>query len=165
MGQSQRQVCKSKWSYWNRRTAVVQSGASPQPPDGGFGQAAGLLSGTCLPGRHGQPRTSQPGCPLWDPALEQGTAGAVITQGCVWPVPLLLGVWHPQVAHVAPQSRGDDATFGMGNDMLGVGSLLALLLQFLFTPFTLYNPKITPKFPNSLWVALLSDFTVQSSLG
>lgn len=48
----------------------------------------------------------------------------------------------------------------MGNDTLGVGSLLALLLQFLFFPFTLYNPKITPKFLNPLWVSLLSDFTL-----
>ena len=87
MGQSRRQVCKSKWCYWNRTAAMVRYRASPQSPQSGFGQAAGLLSRTCLPGRHRQPRTSHPGCPLWGPALEQGTAGAVITQGCVWPGP------------------------------------------------------------------------------
>ena len=64
-----------------------------------------------------------------------------------------------------PAELGDSAAFGVGNDTLRVGSPLALLLQFHFIPVTHYNAKITQKFLNPLWASLLSDFTLQSSLG
>lgn len=101
------------------------------------------------------------------PALEQGTAGAVITQSCLWPVPeqplcLSLGTTSTG-ASCGPTEPGPWATFGMGNYMLGVRSLLALLLLIFLHPF--YNLKIIPKFPDSLRASLHSDFILQSSLG
>lgn len=60
---------------------------------------------------------------------------------------------------------GDNTTFDMGKDTLGVGSLLALLLPFPFIHFTPYNPKITPEFLDPLWVSLLFDLMLQPSLG
>jgi len=45
MGQSQQQVCKSKWCSCKRRTAVVWYRASPQSLRSGFGRAAWCSAG------------------------------------------------------------------------------------------------------------------------
>lgn len=91
------------------------------------------------------------------PALEQGTAtGAVITQGCPCASP-----WgqHPQECHVAPQMCliWDEKCCAWGEKSFGSAAVIFL------HPF--YNPKIIPKFPNSLRASLHSDFILQSSLG